>query len=412
MIRASSSVRRVMTKGIGNRVQDLVVRSLRAAKNAMGAAGLLLAAGCASVATHEQLDAPSISAAFRWQDEALALIQKYQVNPLRAARTLAALHGAIHETDVKTANANPACRSYSIDIVSARTLEYFFPLETPGRLRAKVELSRRGLAVCDLQAADTAVERAISRARADGAFPPRRLRSNPHPFVGEWKPAPPIFMSTPAEPFAGEWRLYFASDPATFPLVKPLHPLSDVYRLATQDVLNVASRLTPGEERAADFWHLDAGSVTPPGVWNQELRRMLAQSRNNVDTIRLLAVANQAMHDALVVCWHYKYTYWTERPVTAASRLVLGEFTSRLVTPPFPSYPSGHSTVSGAVAEVIAAYLPDQADEARRLAEEAANSRLWGGIHFDFDNEAGLVLGRQVGAAALKAMPPATKPNH
>jgi membrane-associated phospholipid phosphatase len=137
---------------------------------------------------------------------------------------------------------------------------------------------------------------------------------------------------------------------------------------------------------------------------------MLGDAPPGTDAVRLLAIANQAMHDAMIVCWHYKYRFWTERPVTAAERLGLGSFTPRLVTPPFPSYPSGHSTVSGAVAEVIAAYLPEKAAKANRLAREAADSRLWGGIHFTFDNDDGLALGRLVGAAAIRAMPPAATP--
>jgi membrane-associated phospholipid phosphatase len=91
------------------------------------------------------------------------------------------------------------------------------------------------------------------------------------------------------------------------------------------------------------------------------------------------------------------------RPVTAIRRLIDPEWLPYTVTPPFPAYVSGHSATSGAAATVLAAFLPDQAGQLDAMAEEAAISRLYGGIHFRSDNEAGLELGRRVGAVALRA---------
>jgi membrane-associated phospholipid phosphatase len=64
---------------------------------------------------------------------------------------------------------------------------------------------------------------------------------------------------------------------------------------------------------------------------------------------------------------------------------------------------SGHSSTSGAASTVLAALLPERAAELEALAEQAAASRLYGGIHFASDNEAGLALGRRVGHVAVKA---------
>ena len=69
--------------------------------------------------------------------------------------------------------------------------------------------------------------------------------------------------------------------------------------------------------------------------------------------------------------------------------------------PPFPSYVSGHSTTSGAASTVLATRFPSDGRQLRAQAEEAAVSRLYGGIHFRSDNEAGLALGRRVGRAAV-----------
>ena len=73
-----------------------------------------------------------------------------------------------------------------------------------------------------------------------------------------------------------------------------------------------------------------------------------------------------------------------------------------IVTPPFPSYISGHSTISAAT--VLGDYFPDDAADLAAKAVEAKNSRLWAGIHFGIDNETGAAGGKQVGEMVLRAV--------
>ena len=103
------------------------------------------------------------------------------------------------------------------------------------------------------------------------------------------------------------------------------------------------------------------------------------------------------MYDAFVACWDAKFTYWLARPVTADSTL-------RLVfpTPPFPSYPSGHSTISSAAAEVFAELFPDAAQMYRDRAIEASYSRVYAGVHYRFDVVTGDSLGVSVGRAVVR----------
>lgn len=102
------------------------------------------------------------------------------------------------------------------------------------------------------------------------------------------------------------------------------------------------------------------------------------------------------MYDAFVACWDAKFSFWLERPVTAdpAVRTVFS-------TPPFPSYPSGHSTISSAAAEVFAELFPDAAPAYRARAAEAPVSRVYAGVHYRFDVEAGDSLGARVGRAVV-----------
>lgn len=111
-----------------------------------------------------------------------------------------------------------------------------------------------------------------------------------------------------------------------------------------------------------------------------------------------------AMHDAFVACWRIKMRDWSERPITAVRRMFDPAFVPLLVTPGFPSYVSGHATVSAAASAVLAQFFPLRAAFFERSAEEAAASRLWGGIHFTSDNEEGLRLGRSVGRDVLRAL--------
>src|SRR5439155_7135225 len=109
-----------------------------------------------------------------------------------------------------------------------------------------------------------------------------------------------------------------------------------------------------------------------------------------------LVLAGTAMADALVACWDAKFTYWLERPISADTTLK-----TAISTPPFPSYPSGHSTQSAAAAEVFAYLFPERAAYYRAKADEASRSRVLAGIHYRFDIETGEQLGRKVGAAAV-----------
>ncbi|MGH7266008.1 MAG: vanadium-dependent haloperoxidase [Candidatus Rokuibacteriota bacterium] len=125
-----------------------------------------------------------------------------------------------------------------------------------------------------------------------------------------------------------------------------------------------------------------------------------------------------AVHDGFIQCWFTKYAYDLQRPVTYIQEHIDSAWLPYITTPAFPSYHSGHSTQSGAAAAALTQMLgvvaftdtthvdhglvPPQAprafDSLDEAAEEAAISRLYGGIHYGFDNEDGLASGRCIGA--------------
>jgi membrane-associated phospholipid phosphatase len=161
----------------------------------------------------------------------------------------------------------------------------------------------------------------------------------------------------------------------------------------------VAGGLTDEQQAIARYWSDGPGTITPAGHWIQIADQHIARefAHDPPRAAHALALVSMAMADAFIACWDAKYRYWTARP-----NQVIADFTSHIKTPPFPGYPSGHSTQSAAAAEVLAFLIPDRGAEFRALAEESAISRLYGGIHFSSDNRNGLTLGRDIGRRVVE----------
>ncbi|HEV7253911.1 MAG TPA: vanadium-dependent haloperoxidase [Mesorhizobium sp.] len=181
------------------------------------------------------------------------------------------------------------------------------------------------------------------------------------------------------------------------------------------------SRSLDGEQRAiARFWSDDPMlSPTPPGHWIAIALQILKREEAGLEhSVEVLARLGAALADSFIACWHSKYEFDLLRPVTFIRRHIDPQWEPLLITPPFPEYPSGHSTQSGAAAVVLSqAFGEDFAFEDATheddglptraypsfwaAAEEAALSRLYGGIHFRAAVERGLEQGRCVGAYAV-----------
>jgi membrane-associated phospholipid phosphatase len=110
-----------------------------------------------------------------------------------------------------------------------------------------------------------------------------------------------------------------------------------------------------------------------------------------------MAYLNMAMMDAGISCWDAKYYYHYPRPIQQ-----IEGFKTIAGTPNFPSYTSGHSVFSAAGSEVLAYIFPGEADKVRAWAEEAAISRVYGGIHWTFDAFIGTDQGRNVASFTLE----------
>lgn len=183
------------------------------------------------------------------------------------------------------------------------------------------------------------------------------------------------------------------------------------------EVYEVTQNLTPERRTIARFWADDAMlSMTPPGHWISIAQQILNRDKVGLDTsVEVLARLGVALADGFIGCWQAKYQYDLIRPISYLRRVVDPKWEPMLFTPPFPEYPSGHSTQSAAAAEVLtnlfgedfafedetgkkAGLAPRSFTSFRAAAEDAGISRLYGGIHFRSAIELGLEQGRCIAA--------------
>lgn len=329
----------------------------------------------------------------------LGLVRQNEQNAVRAARVMSYMAVALHEAH-RQGSESPALAQ-----VAARVLGHFYPRADTAMLSAWAAGWGAGRAQPD-GTAHAVAERLIVRSTADGAHARWSPSMRPTDFEGIWQPTFPMFAVLPLEGLAPTWQPWVA--PSADRHVPPTAPRpgSVQHTAETEEVLAVAKALTPQQRERAEWWNLDAGSVTPAGVWLRLALQMMLDESPAMPLRQRLAVLRDvsvAMHDAFIACWGIKLRDWSERPITAIRRSLDPGFVPVVVTPGHPSYVSGHSSVSAAAAAVLAAHWPAEQADLWAKAEEASSSRLWGAIHFRSDNEEGLRLGRSVGQDVVRA---------
>lgn len=254
---------------------------------------------------------------------------------------------------------------------------------------------------------------------------PLEYRLTPGP--AHWVPTSTIGQQqVPLLPGWGKNRPFAMPDGASCGLPPPPAYSEDKASRFYKEALEVYETrkgLTPEQTAIARFWSDDPMlSPTPPGHWISIALQIAERDKLDLDrSVEVLARVGVAVADAFIGCWQAKFQYDLVRPITYIRRVIDPKWEALLITPPFPEYPSGHSTQSGAAAVVLAKLFGEnfafedrtrQSDgvKPRRFpnfwaaAEEAGISRLYGGIHYRTAIERGLEQGRCVGAytVALK----------
>jgi hypothetical protein len=242
-----------------------------------------------------------------------------------------------------------------------------------------------------------------------------------------WAPTPPAFAPAllPNWPQVKPWALRSGSHLRP---EAPPPPNSAAHATAYNEVALLGSKTstlrTAEQTQVALFWADGGGTATPPGHWH-----LIAQGISSdrhlslLENARLFALLGIAAADAAIVAWDTKYAYSCWRPVTGIragdqdgnpDTRVDPAWEPLIATPPFPAYTSGHSTFSASSARVLERFFGTDAisfstasdglpgvtrsfSSLSAAAEEAGQSRIYGGIHWQFDNQAGLASGRALG---------------
>jgi len=361
-----------------------------------------------------------------WIEITLDAIIRANLNPVRAARVLALVSAAMSDAGTlstrlakRSCAAQPAvdCMdgtnpSESTAVVSAASdvLGYLFPkraaefaawAQEAAQTRLWAGADQPAQSSAGMQLGTQVAALAIARAQSDGAD---AKWSGPIAESAAWKPTLPDYVATPLEPLAGTWKPWNLTSGAQFRPPAPAPSDSAELLAEAREIYAATTPLSLEHQELASYWEDKKGSYTPPGHWNViALRAARTAGLSTSESALLFATLNTALADAFIACWDAKYTYWAARPVTVIRDRIDPAWEPYIYTPPFPSYVSGHATASGAAAVILGHFFPMQQWDA--LAQAAALSRLYGGIHFRADNEAGLALGRQIAAVALARLP-------
>lgn len=370
-------------------------------------------------------------------------LQQNAGSPFNQARIMAATQLAVfeavnaieggYEPYLGTVVAPAGASADAAAIAAAHTvLKFYFPANaaTLDGLRATslAAIPDGSAKAGGIQAGEAAGAAILSARFNDGATPPEfYLPSSNEPY--EWQLTP----SCPANGgVLANWpnlRTFGIANAVEFRADPPPALSSTLYAKAFEEVKRVGSKnSTERPQDRTDVANFYAAS-SPAYVMNMAARQVSAeQGRSMLHLARALALVNMAISDAAVASFGTKYYYTTWRPETAIhnadvdgnSRTEPDAGWQPLITAPcFPAYPSNHGSLSGGGAEVLRRIYGEGGHTItitnptfptlvynyatfNQILADIDDARVFGGIHFRFDQEAGGRLGRAVGTAVYK----------
>jgi RHS repeat-associated protein len=379
-----------------------------------------------------------------WNHIALAAIQRENTPPPAAARVLGMVHTAMYDAvnaieqkyGVYRVDASAPTGADEIAAAAeaaARVLAAIYPNQQ-AYFSAALDSSLLDGATAAAKAdgvalGDTVATNIITWRQQDGSRNPAAF--NPSTDIGDWQPDLPNYDGA-LLPQWGKVTTFGLTSGSQFRPAGDPSLTSAVYTTAFNETKDYGSRdstlRTADQTQSALFWSDGSGTYTPAGHWNDIAATAASVSgKSLLDNARLFAQLNVALADAGIAAWDAKYTFDAWRPITAIRQadkdgnpLTSADpnWVPLLNTPPFPEYVSGHSTFSAAAAAVLdntfgstfsfnsgSIGLPNVTRSFTSFdaaAAEAGQSRIYGGIHFQFSNQDGLALGKQIGDYVAK----------
>jgi hypothetical protein len=376
-----------------------------------------------------------------WMALHAALVRRELLSPPVASRLFAYTALAMHEaasgeagsslasrlTGLEVRSVDPAAAGEAAMVVAvARVTRELLPGVEAQRVIGALEqqhLDRYAGAdlVASSRAGEGVADDVLRWAAVDGYEAVHRRRYEPPKGPGQWEPTLPSFARA-LEPFWGELRTFTEGVcPVLAPPPFDVTPGSPMHAAALE-VWEVSQRLSDEQGDVARFWNDRMGATsTPPGHWIEiTASQIIEHGLDATAAAEAYVTVAIALADAFIESWEVKYRDNVLRPVTYIQDNIDPTWRPLLLTPPFPEYPSGHSTASAAAAEVLGVVFgdgdfvdrtheqgslgPRSFRSFRAAAEEAAMSRLFGGIHFRFGIEAGVEQGSCIGARVVSSL--------
>ena len=342
------------------------------------------------------------SASVAWNAVARGLTNKYPTGQQVGARLLAyvslAQYEAVIEAEEGRDNGDHPSPAAAVAGASAVVLAAQYPAEAAA-LNALVSAQSSSPTWSGERKKDFAAGEAIGRAVGQRILTSEATDG----FTPAWGGAIPVCAgcwfsaTTPVFPRLAEMRPFFLASASQFRPPPPPTFGSPAFLVARAEVRQISDTRTPEQTAIAKFWALPGGYAVAQSYNNQIATDLITEFRlDERRAAHALALANMAAMDAFIACHDAKYTYWLLRPSMADPGISLA-----IGLPNHPSYPSNHACLTGASMAVLGALFPSRANDLWALAEQAGVSRIYGGIHYRFDVEAGLAVARQTAAWAL-----------
>jgi membrane-associated phospholipid phosphatase len=280
---------------------------------------------------------------------------------------------------------------------SAAVLDGFFPLDV-STIEAKLNADLDAPGWPGDKNRDRAAGEAIGR--AVGASVLAKAATDNYLVVPTGAPpvGPGYWVSSgaPIVPALHGTRPFFLTSPSQLRPAAPPAFGSDEFKKALAEVRHISDTRTPEQLALAQYWAGGVGPFTIAALNHIADATIRKYHGTELEAARVLAYGNAATFDAVIACWDAKLFYWFIRPVQADPGI-----TVPIPQPNHPSYPSGHSCVTSAIMTVLIDAFPKEREYFERIITEAGLSRIYGGIHYRFDVEAGQGIGRAAAALAL-----------
>jgi len=355
--------------------------------------------------TTPQLDAVKFwedNATTRWNRRATELFGTTTLpnGQAAASRILTYLSIAQHRAALaaeasKDGSTHPSV-SVAIGATSVVVLSQFYPLSAATlETQFDADLAAQGWPGRKNQDATSgeAVGRAVGAAVLAQAATDNYLAVVPPtqpPGPGKWAPLP-----NPVRSLFGVRPFFLTSADQIRPGPPPAFGSAE-YLAALAEIRGISDTRTTEQVSIAQTWAFGAAPFTA-GAENLIADQLLAEHhRSEKDAARILAYANAAAFDAQIACWDAKFFYYFIRPTQADPAITVA-----VPLPNHPSYPSGHACITAAIMSVLMDAFPSERDRLEEIIEIAGLSRMYGGIHYRFDIDAGGAIGRQAAALAL-----------